>query len=58
MDLPFFSIHGCKGTNKLRIKNYDLRKNVYLCTQNMMLELHNVTIGQQIHSLSLTVNDG
>lgn len=24
----------------------------------MMLELHNVTIGQQIHSLSLTVNDG
>ena len=58
MDLPFFSIHGCKGTNKLRIKNYDLRKNMYLCTQNMMLELHNVTIGQQIHSLSLTVNDG
>ena len=31
---------------------------MYLCTQNMMLELHNVTIGQQIHSLSLTVNDG
>ena len=31
---------------------------LYLCTQNMMLELHNVTIGQQIRSLSLTVEDG
>ena len=30
----------------------------YLCVQIMMLELHSVTIGQQIRSLSLTVNDG
>lgn len=36
----------------------ELRIILYLCSKIMMLELHNVTIGQQIRSLSLTVNDG
>lgn len=30
----------------------------YLCSQIMMLELHNVTIGEQIRSLSMTLSDG
>ncbi len=30
----------------------------YLCSQIMMLELHNVTIGEQIRSLSITLSDG